>query len=161
MGREIRKVPENWEHPKDYRGHYKPLYDYDFNEWASQWMEDLQQWLNEYPTGFKEHNGEKWAFWEWGDGPAPDRDECRPSWKPEEMTAYQIYENVTEGTPVSPVFRTEADMRAWLRDEWTLSPEAIDHFIKLGFSFSMIMTSSGISKPGADTIEAMTQLDEC
>ena len=25
MGREIRQVPANWEHPKDENGHYKPL----------------------------------------------------------------------------------------------------------------------------------------
>jgi len=30
MGREIRRVSEGWEHPKDARGNYQPLYDEDF-----------------------------------------------------------------------------------------------------------------------------------
>ena len=160
MGREIRKVTPDWHHPKDYKGHHKPLYDRNFEVWAKMWMDDLQEWIEEYPSGFQKTESGNWAFWEWRDGPSPERDMCRPSWTVEEATAYQIYENVTEGTPVSPVFETEDAMRAWLLSEWELSEQAADHFIKAKYSPSMIMSSAGITKPGADTIEAMAQLDK-
>ena len=31
-------------------------------------------------------------------------------------TCYQLYENVTEGTPISPVFESEAALVTWLRE---------------------------------------------
>ena len=32
MGREIRRVPKNWEHPKDEEGYYLPMYEMDFDK---------------------------------------------------------------------------------------------------------------------------------
>jgi hypothetical protein len=32
-------------------------------------------------------------------------------------TSYQLYENVSEGTPVSPIFSTQEELFAWLRSE--------------------------------------------
>lgn len=32
-------------------------------------------------------------------------------------TAFQLYENVTEGTPVSPIFLSREELFAWLRDQ--------------------------------------------
>lgn len=34
----------------------------------------------------------------------------RPDWSSEEMTHYQWYEDVSEGTPLSPPFTTEAEL---------------------------------------------------
>ena len=37
MGREIRNVPENWEHPLDASGEYIPLLNRDFKAERQQW----------------------------------------------------------------------------------------------------------------------------
>ena len=34
-----------------------------------------------------------------------------------QKTAYQIYENVTEGTPNSPIFNSLTELKAWLVSE--------------------------------------------
>lgn len=43
-------------------------------------------------------------------------------------TAYQIYENVTEGSPVSPVFDSGAKLVTWLVDQG-VSHDAADAFL--------------------------------
>ena len=36
-----------------------------------------------------------------------------------QCTCYQLYENVTEGTPVGPIFDSDAALFAWLREhDW-------------------------------------------
>jgi hypothetical protein len=42
MGREIRRVPPNWEHPKDADGNYKSMYDWEYETAAREWLRDLQ-----------------------------------------------------------------------------------------------------------------------
>jgi hypothetical protein len=121
MGREIRRVPPTWEHPKNYQGHYQPLYD-------RPWRDAMQEWFSDY--------GDEWQTWtdkEDIEGP-PDPEYYRPVWS-EEPTAYQMYETVSEGTPVSPVFLTVDKLRTWLLEQG-YSEKATDQFIKLGFAFS-------------------------
>lgn len=130
MGREIRRVPPNWEHSKDYRGHYKPLHD-------QPWREAMQGWLEDY--------GNEWQTWtneEDIDAP-PDPQYYRPVWT-EEPTAYQVYETVSEGTPVSPVFSTVDEMRAWLIGQGH-SEKATDEFIRFGHAFSMVIGPRGMA----------------
>ena len=114
MGREIRRVPPYWEHPRDERGHYRPLFDHDFDSEAREWKEGFLQWeagtheaIQREPDLF---GGDEW--WEYRS--PPDRDYCRPAWKDEERTCFQVYETVSEGTPVSPVFETKEQIREWL-----------------------------------------------
>jgi hypothetical protein len=61
----------------------------------------------------------------------------------EACTAYQIYENVTEGTPVSPVFVTQDEMRSWLRDVGH-EPDAIEAFLAQGFAPSFVVSSGAV-----------------
>jgi hypothetical protein len=127
---------------------------------ARDWLRDFEELKSEADENMIiTRLGEQCCFLEWAE-PLPDAEYYRPAWNPEEMTAYQIYESISEGTPVSPVFETEDDMRDWLRDEWRLSQKAIDYFVKKGYSFSMVVAPGiGISRPGPDTIEAMAKLD--
>jgi hypothetical protein len=39
-----------------------------------------------------------------------------PQWKPGEATCFQMYENVTEGTPLSPVMDSPEALAQWLAD---------------------------------------------
>jgi hypothetical protein len=155
MGREIRRVPPNWEHPKDRSGrNFQPLFDRDFESAATDWYESLKNFQEKYPGGFSERGN---AFWEHEDMP-PDRDYYRPKWTPEEATAYQVYETVSEGTPVSPVFGSEDELRQWLMSTAGLSEGAAIDFIRRGFSFSGII-GGGTVAFGWGAAEAMSRMD--
>jgi len=59
---------------------------------------------------------------------------------PASRTAFQIYENVSEGTPVSPVFDTAEALAQWLGQEgW--QEEDIDSLLEGGHAPSLIVRS--------------------
>lgn len=90
MSREIRKVPKGWLHPKGqlpYGFKYIPLLDPDYRDPKDGLYMDTPE------DRFMNFDGY---------GP---RDH------------YQIYETVSEGTPVSPVFESYEEMRRWLINE--------------------------------------------
>ena len=138
MGREIRRVPKDWQHPKDGEGHYMPAHDEDYDTAAKEWIENCQQWIEgTHPDQEDPEIAVKYPYyWDWV-GPPPDMDYYRPAFE-SEPTHYQIYENITEGTPVSPVFETEAEMLEWLIGQGH-SEKAAKRFIEEGFAFSMVM----------------------
>ena len=67
MGRNVRRVPPEWEHPVDKNGEFEPLF----------------------------------------------QDEM-PQWSEDEATHYQMYEETTEGTPISPIMETPEALASWL-----------------------------------------------
>jgi hypothetical protein len=145
MGREIRRVPPDWQHPKSERSaHYQPLYDKDFQTAARAWLDNVIAWDNgthgdlvEDPT-LKERYP---FFWQW-DGDAPDEAYYRPAWPDDSRTHYQVYETVSEGTPVSPVFATEDAVVGWLMEQGH-SERAARAFVSNGWAPSMIMERVG------------------
>lgn len=72
----------------------------------------------------------------------------------EDATHYQIYEDVTEGTPVSPVFETLEEMKEWLLEEGH-SEKATAKFIEYGWAPSFVVTQSGVSGLGIDSLDAL------
>jgi len=160
MGREIRRVPPNWEHPMEanrYSGkmEYKPLYDDDFATAASTWMRDCIAWDNGTHEDLQESPERKTEypfFWQWSSSP-PDDDYYRPAWTPEEATAYQVYETVSEGTPVSPVFATLDDLIAWLIGQGH-SEHAARAFAETGWAPSMVVYRTADSAQIAKGIDA-------
>lgn len=124
MGREVRRVPANWEHPTDFRGNPKPLYDHSFAEAWSDWEREWKEWQagnkRSYAKGgpeFIPHDEDRGiaAFCDWhGHPPAPNN--YRPAWTEAERTHLQMYENTTEGTPISPVMPTAEELAHWLAD---------------------------------------------
>jgi len=118
MGREIRRVPPNWEHPKRENGSYQPLYDESainsFNEWVSEYHKFITDELESVALeqGYDVNNPYA-AFCDWAGGP-PDHEYYRPNWKEESATWWQVYETVTEGTPVSPPFETPEELINYL-----------------------------------------------
>jgi hypothetical protein len=94
MGREVRRVSKDWEHPKDEKGNYIPMHDeFVYNK------EEIEEGLRD--------------GWLKDDPPFYGCD-VMPQWTEEEKTHYQMYENVTEGTPISPVFETPEELATWL-----------------------------------------------
>jgi len=49
-------------------------------------------------------------------GGAPDPDHYMPSWTEEEKTHIMMYQNTSEGTPISPAFETPEELARWLAD---------------------------------------------
>ena len=160
MGRKIRRVPADWQHPRDERtGHYKPLYDHDYESAARGWIADLVAWENGadvLPSGHNIASARKFFryYWEYA-GPPPDEEYCRPAWTPEQATHYQVYENVSEGTPVSPVFATLDALVEWLVSEG-YSRTAAENFAKTGWAMSAKFIirpdGSGIYAPDIESL---------
>jgi len=128
MGREIRRVPKEWQHPKDDKGHYIPLHSYTFAEAIDDW--------ERYSKDSEE------------DKPNPKY--YRPEYE-DEPVAYQIYETVSEGTPVSPIFETEDEMLEYLLKKGH-SEKAARNFIEMGWSFSLSFTD-GVYRTNIDTLD--------
>ncbi len=114
MGREIRKVPQNWEHPQKEYGNndYIPLYDLYFPVAASEWLKNCILWSKgKHPSQRGEYASSSEFYWEY-DYP-PQEEECR-SYKDAEATWFQVYETVSEGTPTTPPFATEQELIEYL-----------------------------------------------
>ena len=137
MGREIRRVPKGWQHPKDDYGDYIPMYDRDYPTASAEWKKNFALWeAHAHP-----HYNPDYEYWEWEN--APDPDTCRPAFEGD-PTCYQIYETVSEGTPTSPVFETEAEIAAWLVAQG-YSEKAATNFVKSAWAPSfMFMPSTGL-----------------
>lgn len=149
MGREVRMVPPNWEHPKDRHGGLQPMYNERFEDAAAQWKEAFRKW----EAGEREEwigdsaNGQE--FWEYYGGP-PDREYYRP-WRDEEATWFQVWETVSEGTPVSPPFAAKQELIDYLAehgDRWnqmSWSRASAENFINgPGWAPSIIVDSKGV-----------------
>lgn len=94
MGREIRRVTKDWQHPKCENGRLIPLMSSDMYESC---MDDFK-------------NGD------WCDEEPPSKDEFMPNWSEEETTHIMMYETCSEGTPISPAFETPEELARWLTD---------------------------------------------
>lgn len=117
MGREIRRVPPNWAHPKrdphkpPYRDDVpQPMFDRSFDDVFAEWLADFDRIRSGaltdierecYPRGL--------ADWLLDEGQPHDPAYYRP-WKDEEATWFQLWQTVSEGSPVSPPFPTREEL---------------------------------------------------
>jgi len=152
MGREIRHVIPNWEHPRDEKGDYIPMYDSDYETKAQEWIAEFTAWENHTHPDWEKYGAEYSHYWEW-DGDPPDRESYRPDkWTTEQATWIQMYETVSEGTPVSPAFATKEELIEYLvryGDYWDQKRghggwlrENAEQFVQQGYAPSFIMMAS-------------------
>lgn len=94
MGREVRMIPPGWEHPRKANGRYRPL-------WP---VELYMQAVAEWDAG------------ESGCHEPPNSDDYMPAFPDGTATHYCMYEDTTEGTPISPGFGTPEALARWLAD---------------------------------------------
>ncbi len=106
MGREVRRVPMNWHHPRDERGDYIPLRE-GYSSRLADWSAERRLWAGD-TVSFVAYYGE-----------CPDAMDYMPEWSGEEAVGWQMYEDVTEGTPVSPVMESPEALARWLADNNT------------------------------------------
>lgn len=153
MGREIRMVPPNWRHPKNDRGHEQPMYDENFADHFAKWLADFDRIragnLTDIERECYEGDG-KIALAEWlrDEGMPRDPAYCRP-WRDDEATWFQVWETVSEGTPVSPPFATRGELVDYLvkhGDFWDqrrghggYSREQAEAFVNAGWVPSMVV----------------------
>ena len=64
---------------------------------------------------------------------------------PESWICYQLYENVSDGTPVSPVFETLTELSAWLRGQPDWPEEKISFLLENGHAPTLMPARSGIA----------------
>ena len=128
MGREVRRVPAGWQHPKDASDRYVPLLDGQSvldgqRQWDAGWLKWQEGLIESYSAEAADdvwgpHN-EDWssqdAYREWA-GTRPEQTEVMPAWPAEQCTHVMMYETTTEGTPISPAFATPEELARWLTD---------------------------------------------
>lgn len=123
MSRAARRVPPDWAHPTDAHGKYIPLRDgASYERCARQWDEEAAKWqegrcrsydANEWTAIDPRLRGKTYAECA---GERPDAREYMPRWSASECTHWQMYEEVTEGTPISPVCGSPEKLARWLAD---------------------------------------------
>lgn len=156
MGREVRMVPANWQHPKytendatwpSQVGRYKPLIDQKYSDAAAEFL------------AMANKDGLKAAI-DWMG--CPEQDKYMPEWDDAERTHFMMYEDTSEGTPISPAFATPEELARWLADtgassfgSMTATYEQWLYVAKGGFAPSAVFVD-GQMKSG---VEAMAEDD--
>jgi hypothetical protein len=124
MGREVRRVPKGWQHPKRKRFNpftmreeesYQPMFDRSFAEAMEEWYAAWKAWERGERPSYCDEESAKLQYWEWNGGP-PDPEYYMPQWPESERTHLVMYENTSEGTPISPAFETPEELARWLAD---------------------------------------------
>lgn len=169
MGREVRRVPPDWDHPvarRSFGEGYQPMRDRDAEDAWAEWQREYAGWLGgEHARVAAEYGGKDYppgepyrAFCRWHGGP-PDPAYYRPKWAEGEATWFQAYETVSEGTPVTPPFATKEELIDYLvahgdywdqervRDGTMRGPAgwdrvAAERFVGAGWAPSLVVTST-------------------
>lgn len=156
MGREIRKVPPNWQHPKKYKYTiegleevYIPLHNRNYQEECNEWVIEFNKWQ-------KGENPEIQSlddFIDWY-GNCPEKEEYI-HYSESEATWFQVYETVSEGTPTTPPFATENELiehlvkfgESYTKYNKSFSREVAEKFVRgSGYVPSMIVTNGVITE---------------
>lgn len=168
MGREVRRVPADWQHPRfpvnhyeeHRRGAYIPLHEGGYAESAAEWDEEWAQFQKGLVRSYS--GEEKWRAREPEAGPRytdyagerPSPDEYMPDWPEDQRTHFMMYEDTSEGTPISPAFATPEELARWLADtgassfaDMTATYEQWLSVCKGGWAPSMVI-SGGVMESG-------------
>jgi hypothetical protein len=140
MGREIRRVPPNWEHPKkEGEDIYQPMYNEYFDDALQAWIEGYELWK----SGKHPNQTEDCEYWDW-EGRPPDPHYYRHGQRLQD-TWYQLYETISEGTPVTPPFETKGELIDYLVNSGTFwnpkgwGREAAEKMVSSGWAPSAVM----------------------
>ena len=153
MGREVRRVPADWQHPKhevpDWRTgrmveRYKPLYEgHSYAPRAAEFLEKLKT------DGLQE--AIEWCG-------VPNKDDFMPEWAEDQRTHYMMYEDTSEGTPISPAFAMPEELARWLVDNeasaFGSSTGSYEGWLRVargGWAPSMVASADGITS-GVDAL---------
>ena len=137
MGREIRMVPESYEHPKYDNGGLKALFN------GVEYKSDKAEFM-----GIVSEEGLQEAIEYMG---CPDKDSYMSNTNPIENTHFMMFETTSEGTPLSPAFKEPEELARWLADNnassfgsSTATYEQWLGMITAGWAPSAVMDSKGL-----------------
>ena len=147
MSREIREVPPDWQHPEDENGKYISVFDRTFQDAETEWLQNAQLWeKQQHPHQLDSPNYTTHVtdYSHWDERPT-DPSRYRPAHL-ESPSCYQVYETVTGGTPVSPVFQTLRELAEYLVSSGAADTQQAEAFIKEAW------VPSSLTKPGLDRV---------
>lgn len=159
MGREVRRVPADWQHPKDeMTGRYKPLFDCGYQRALDEWNEENAKWSRgEFPD-YADDEDKKMSYSEWS-GDQPKSCDYMPDWPDEQRTHQMMYETTSEGTPISPAFETPEELARWLADTGasalgrsTASYEGWLRVAQGRYALSAVSVNGGLLVNGVDAL---------
>jgi hypothetical protein len=163
MGREIRRVPLNYEPPRQtcqyIHGwasdpcpgwHWHPQFAESYTRALAEWQDGKQRWESGEDPDALNHPDYTWEDWE---GESPDPAYYRPEWPEGTPLGYCFYETTSEGTPISPVFATTDELAAWLVEHEGMSQDGAARFVASGWVPSLI------SMPGVGVLTGMDAID--
>lgn len=131
MAYELRRVPFGWKHPRDEHGKFVPMFGEPYEDAHRLWVANQSAGEIE-PVKCDLENPERGSY-------AP--------FSADDAIGYQVYEDTTEGTPISPVFATTHGVVAWLVLE-KISPEDAEAFVELGHVPTEVTFSDGTKLRG-------------
>lgn len=170
MGREVRRVPAKWQHPRRHDGSYDPMVQQTYVDAIAEWFKNHSLWLEgKHPIQLGEepnygNDPSKSRFWaEYEDEPPTLNDGYNTHYTPEEATWYQLYETVSEGTPVTPPFATQEELAEYLAlygDFWSQRQGAKPPTIEQARSLVMGgWAPSGVVVTGGQVLDPYQQQD--
>jgi len=101
MGREVRMVAKDWQHPKRDNGSYVPLLGGSYSADEKEFLKIANEKGLQEAVDYME---------------CPAKENYMPDWTENEATYYMMYEDTSEGTPISPAFETPEELAQWLTD---------------------------------------------
>lgn len=143
------------------------MYKQRYEDRLDEWLSDFDRVRAGHLTKFeRECYTSRPAIGEWlSDNPPPDRAYYRP-WKDKEATWFQVWETVSEGTPITPPFATKEELidylveqgDFWQQKRWAdgnrfmqpekpgYSREAATAFVDFGWAPSMVVSAGRIAE---------------
>ena len=76
----------------------------------------------------------------------------------EQKSCFQVYQNVSEGTPVSPIFGSKQELGQWMVAQGE-SLDAAAGFLELGHAPGLVISSSGPMSGPAGLLAAKINVD--
>jgi len=176
MGREVRRVPADWQHPKeqvpDWRTgrmieKFKPLFPGEqYQSLVDEWDSECAKWKAGWRPSYAGEESRDLAYEQFA-GQRPHRDDYMPNWPESERTHFMMYEDTSEGTPISPAFATPEELAQWLADSGASalgsSTATYDVWLRVakgGWAPSAIYTPESGFKNGVDALSDQIEEDQ-
>lgn len=163
MGREVRRVPADWQHPQDQNGQFVPLM-YGYNAEAERYQKEKEGWESGDFPSYATAESRFMTYEEWA-GEAPRQSDYMPDFDASVATHWQMYETTSEGTPISPVFASPEELALWLFENnasafgnTTATFEEWLAMIHTTFSPSCVLTNNQI-KSGVGTMSSTSFIE--
>lgn len=120
-GRELRRVPLDYQHPTDSQGRNRPIFLEFYEDALERWVAEWREWqAGTHPDLQRDGlaaDAKRLLFAEWHGGPPDPETYLTVRWPEDAEMGIQMWETVTEGTPISRVFPDSDDGRRAMAEE--------------------------------------------